>query len=138
MRSRLELCGVRALGSVIDVTNYVLLELGEPLHAFDLDRVAGPRIVVRMAGEGERLVTLDGKERTLAAEDLVIADADRALVLAGVMGGADAEVGQGTRRVLLEAAWFAPGSIRRSARRHALHTESSHRFERGADVGVIP
>lgn len=134
MQQRLLACGVRALGNVIDVTNYVLLELGHPLHAFDLDRIRGGRIVVRTAAPGETLVTLDDKERRLVEEDLVIADGERALVLAGVMGGAEAEVGPQTTRVLLESAWFHPTSIRRSARRHGLHTESSHRFERGADM----
>src|SRR5690606_5972861 len=104
MQQRLAACGVRALGNVIDVTNYVLLETGQPLHAFDLDRVRGGRIVVRRAEAGERLVTLDEKERRLSEDDLVIADAERPLVLAGVMGGADAEVGEGTTRVLLESA----------------------------------
>ncbi|AKU90534.1 phenylalanine--tRNA ligase subunit beta [Vulgatibacter incomptus] len=137
LRARLETCGVRSLGNVIDVTNYVLLETGHPLHAFDLDRVRGSRIVVRGAHAGEKLVTLDGKERTLDPDDLVIADAERALVLAGVMGGADAEVGEGTTRVLLESAYFDPAGIRRSSKRHGLHTESSHRFERGADPEAV-
>lgn len=137
MQQRLRACGVRALGNLIDVTNYVLLETGHPLHAFDLDQVRGGRIVVRRAGAGEKLTTLDDKERTLVEDDLVIADAERALVLAGVMGGADAEVGQGTTRVLLESAHFAPEGVRRASRRHGLHTESSHRFERGADPGAV-
>jgi len=138
MQARLEACGMRALGNLIDVTNYVLLETGQPLHAFDLDRIAGGRIVVRAAREGEELTTLDGVERKLAADDLVIADAEKPLVLAGVMGGADAEVGAGTTRVMLESAWFDPASVRRTSKRHGLHTESSHRFERGADPGAIP
>jgi len=138
MQARLEACGMRSLGNLIDVTNYVLLETGQPLHAFDLDRVAGHRIVVRAAAEGEKLTTLDGVERELAPDDLVIADAKKPLVLAGVMGGADGEVGEGTTRVMLESAWFDPASVRRTARRHGLHTESSHRFERGADPGAIP
>src|SRR5690606_15445901 len=108
-----------------------------PLHAFDLDRVRGGRIVVRTAAEGETLVTLDGKERRLVPDDLVIADAERALVLAGVMGGTEAEVGEGTTRVLIESAHFAPAGVRRSSRRHGLHTESSHRFERGADPEAV-
>jgi len=137
MRARLELCGVRALGNLIDVTNYVLLETGHPLHAFDLDEITERTIVVRKATEGERLVTLDEKERSLAADDLVIADPSRPLVLAGVMGGADAEVGEGTTRVVIESAWFDPASVRRSSKRHGLHTESSHRFERGADIGAV-
>ena len=138
MQARLETCGVRALGNVIDVTNYVLLELGHPLHAFDLDRVHGAKVVARRAAEGEKLVTLDGKERVLSGEDLVIADADRPLVLAGVMGGADAEVGATTTRVLLECAHFAPTPIRRTSRRHGLSSESSFRFEKGVDPAGIP
>lgn len=137
MQTRLELCGMRPLGNLIDVTNYVLLETGHPLHAFDLDKIAGQKVVVRMAKEGEKLTTLDEKERTLSSDDLVIADGERALVLAGVMGGADAEVGEGTTRVLLESAHFAPATVRRSSKRHGLHTESSHRFERGADLEAV-
>lgn len=137
MQQRLTACGVRALGNVIDVTNYVLLETGHPLHAFDLDKVAGGRIVIRMAGEGEKIETLDEKERALSPDDLVIADSEKALVIAGVMGGADAEVGEGTTRVLIESAWFQPSGVRRASKRHGLHTESSHRFERGADPQAV-
>jgi len=137
MRARLQACGMRSLGNLVDVTNYVLLETGQPLHAFDLDRVRGARIRVRAAEEGERLVTLDGRERTLSADDLVIADAERALVLAGVMGGEEAEVTESTTRILLESAHFDPAGIRRSSRRHGLHTESSHRFERGCDPEAV-
>src|SRR5512138_2212103 len=134
---RLEACGVRSISNVVDATNFVLLELGHPLHAFDLDKVAGREIVVRTARPGEKLVTLDGKERALAPEDLVIADRDRGSALAGVMGGGDSEISAGTTRVLLESAWFEPSSIRRTSRRHGLKTEASHRFERGADPGMV-
>jgi len=134
---RLSACGVRSISTVVDATNYVLLEWGHPLHAFDLDRVAGSEIVVRLARSGEKLVTLDGQERNLAADDLVIADRDRALALAGVMGGADSEISGGTSRVLLESAWFEPTGTRRTARRHGLHTEASHRFERGVDPAAV-
>jgi phenylalanyl-tRNA synthetase beta chain len=135
---RLEACGVRAISNVVDATNFVLLERGQPLHAFDLDKVAGAEIVVRMARAGEKMVTLDGVERTLSPDDLVIADRDRASALAGVMGGGDSEISAGTSRVLLESAWFEPTGVRRTARRHGLHTEASHRFERGVDPeGVI-
>jgi phenylalanyl-tRNA synthetase beta chain len=134
---RLEACGVRSISNVVDATNYVLLELGHPLHAFDLDRVAGAEIVVRTARPGEKLTTLDGKERALDPEDLLIADRDRGSALAGVMGGGDSEISGGTARVLLESAWFAPGSVRRTARRHGLKTEASFRFERGADPGMV-
>jgi phenylalanyl-tRNA synthetase beta chain len=134
---RLESCGVRSISNVVDATNFVLLELGHPLHAFDLEKVAGREIVVRTARPGEKLVTLDGKERALAPEDLVIADRDRGSALAGVMGGGDSEISAGTTRVLLESAWFDPSSIRRTSRRHGLKTEASHRFERGADPGMV-
>ena len=135
---RLEACGVRSISSVVDATNFVLLERGQPLHAFDLDKVAGAEIVVRMARPGEKLVTLDGVERTLSPDDLVIADRDHASALAGVMGGGTSEISAGTSRVLLESAWFEPTGVRRTARRHGLHTEASHRFERGVDPeGVV-
>jgi phenylalanyl-tRNA synthetase beta chain len=134
---RLEACGVRSLSNVVDVTNYVLLELGHPLHAFDLDRVAGREIVVRTARPGEKLITLDAKERALEPDDLLIADRDRGSALAGVMGGGDSEISAGTTRVLVESAWFAPGGIRRTSKRHGLKTEASYRFERGADPGMV-
>jgi phenylalanyl-tRNA synthetase beta chain len=134
---RLEACGVRSISNVVDATNFVLLELGHPLHAFDLDRVAGAEIVVRPARPGERLTTLDGKERALDPSDLLIADRDRGSALAGVMGGGDSEISGGTTRVLLESAWFAPGGIRRTSRRHGLKSEASYRFERGADPGMV-
>ncbi|HEY6001443.1 MAG TPA: phenylalanine--tRNA ligase subunit beta [Anaeromyxobacter sp.] len=134
---RLESCGVRSISNVVDATNYVLLELGHPLHAFDLEKVAGREIIVRTARPGEKLVTLDGKERALVPEDLVIADRDRGSALAGVMGGGDSEISGSTSRVLLESAWFEPGSIRRTSRRHGLKSEASHRFERGADPGMV-
>jgi len=134
---RLEACGVRSISNAVDATNYVLLELGHPLHAFDLDKVAGAEIVVRTARPGERITTLDGKERALDPEDLLIADRDRGSALAGVMGGGDSEISAGTSRVLLESAWFAPGGIRRTSRRHGLKSEASYRFERGADPGMV-
>ncbi|HEX8909543.1 MAG TPA: phenylalanine--tRNA ligase subunit beta [Anaeromyxobacteraceae bacterium] len=134
---RLEAAGVRSISNVVDVTNFVLLELGHPLHAFDLDRVAGAEIVVRTARPGEKITTLDGKERALVPDDLLIADRDRGSALAGVMGGGDSEIGPGTTRVLVESAWFHPGGVRRTSRRHGLKTEASYRFERGADPGMV-
>ncbi len=134
---RLESCGVRSISNVVDATNFVLLELGHPLHAFDLDRVAGAEIVVRTARPGEQMTTLDGQVRRLDPDDLVIADRDRASALAGIMGGGESEISAGTTRVLLESAWFQPQTVRRTAKRHGLHTEASHRFERGADPGMV-
>ena len=134
LQDRLKACGVRPISNVVDVTNFVLLEYGQPLHAFDLDKVAGQEIIVRTARPGEKMTTLDGKERTLSPEDLLICDRDRAQALAGVMGGADSEVSAGTTRVMLESAYFQPSTVRRSSKRHGLHTEGSHRFERGADL----
>ncbi|MCA9679082.1 MAG: phenylalanine--tRNA ligase subunit beta, partial [Myxococcales bacterium] len=122
LQARLRAVGVRPLSNLVDVTNYVLFELGQPLHAFDHARVAGPRIQVRRAAAGERLTTLDGVERALVADDLLICDADRAVALAGVMGGLDSEVASTTTRVLLEAAAFDALTIRRTARRLGLHS----------------
>ena len=134
---RLEACGVRSISNVVDATNLVLLELGHPLHAFDLERVAGHQIIVRTARPGEHITTLDGKDRALDPDDLLIADRDRGSALAGIMGGGDSEISDGTSRVLLESAWFQPSTVRRSSRRHGLKTEASYRFERGADPGMV-
>src|SRR5438309_9522482 len=133
LQERLRGCGVRPISNVVDATNLALLELGHPLHGFDLDKLAGEKIIVRRAREGEPLVTLDGKERKLSADDLVIADAEKPVALAGVMGGQTSEVSATTTRILLESAMFEPSGVRRTARRHGLHTEASHRFERGMD-----
>ena len=138
LRRRLERCGIRSISNIVDVTNYVMLELGQPMHAFDLDRIQGGLLRVRRAREGEPLTTLDGKQRTLVADDLVIEDVRGAQSLAGTMGGADTEVSEKTTRVLLEAANWDPGTIRRMARRHQLHSEASYRFERGVDRSVLP
>lgn len=138
MQQRLASCGVRAINNLVDVGNYVMLEYGQPVHVFDLDRVGGGQIVVRTAKAGEKLKTLDEKDRVLDAQDLLICDAKVPMVLAGVMGGVDSGVTEKTTRILLEAATFQPSTIRRSSKRHALHSESSHRFERGTDVSVIP
>lgn len=133
MRARLEACGIRSINNVVDVTNYVMLETGQPLHAFDADRLAVKRIVVREAGENRKLVTLDGVERELAPGDLLICDGDTPIALAGVMGGRDTEVQGDTHAVLLESAHFDPLCVRRTAKRLAIHSEASHRFERGVD-----
>jgi phenylalanyl-tRNA synthetase beta chain len=133
MRFRLESCGIRSINNVVDVTNYVMLETGQPLHAFDLDRLPTRKIVVRPANDIKKFTTLDGVERELAAEDLLICDGVVPIALAGVMGGTNSEVTPETRSVLLESANFDPRSIRRTAKRLGLHSEASHRFERGVD-----
>jgi phenylalanyl-tRNA synthetase beta chain len=133
LRTRLAQCGIRSIDGVVDVTNYVMLELGQPLHAFDLDRIAGARLTVRSAAGGERLTTLDGVERALEADDLVIDDADGPASLAGVMGGLRTEVHAGTTRILLEGAVWDPNAIRRTSRRLGLVSEASTRFERRVD-----
>jgi phenylalanyl-tRNA synthetase beta chain len=137
MRWRLHRLGVRPISNVVDVTNWLLLEYGQPLHAFDLRFVRGAEIVVRRAKGREPFTTLDGVERRLDPDDLVICDAEGPVALAGVMGGADSEIRGDTTDVLLECAYFSPRGVRRTARRHAMHTESSHRFERGTDWGGI-
>lgn len=133
MRVRLEACGIRSRSNVVDITNYVMLETGQPLHAFDLDRLGMRQIIVRQADGIKKFVTLDGLERELAPEDLLICDGDTPVALAGIMGGRDSEVQSDTRAVLLESAHFDPRSVRRTARRLGLHSEASHRFERGVD-----
>lgn len=138
---RLAACGVRSINNVVDVTNLVMMERGIPLHAFDLDRLGKTReraaIIVRRAEAGEKIRTLDDKERALEEGDLVIADPNGPVAVAGVMGGADSEVGETTARVLLECASFAPVRVRKTARRLGIHSEASHRFERGADPNGV-
>ncbi|MDQ4214148.1 phenylalanine--tRNA ligase subunit beta [Microbacterium capsulatum] len=136
MIARLSLAGMRSLGVLIDITNYVMLELGNPVHGYDLDKLDGG-IVIRRAAQGEKMVTLDGQERTLHAEDLLITDGSGPIGLAGVMGGGTTEMSGTTRNVLIEAATFDPTTIARSARRHKLPSEASKRFERGVDP-LIP
>jgi phenylalanyl-tRNA synthetase beta chain len=133
MRRRLELCGMRGLNNVVDATNYVMLEMGQPLHAFDLDRIAANTIVVRRAGSDREFVTLDNARRALEAGDLVIADPEKPLALAGVMGGLNSEVGLSTQTILLESAYFEPIAVAKTARRLGLRSEASYRFERGID-----
>lgn len=133
MQRRLLAAGMRPISAIVDVTNYVLLERGHPLHAFDLSRLAGAAVVVRRAKAGEAMRTLDGVERIFDKDDLLICDAKRPVAIAGVMGGADSEVDQATTQILLESAWFSPVRVLRTARRLGLRTEASVRFERGAD-----
>jgi phenylalanyl-tRNA synthetase beta chain len=127
----------KKISNAVDATNFVWLAIGQPTHAFDLDKIDGG-IIVRRARKGERLKTLDGVERTLDADDLVVADHSKALGLAGVMGGWDTMITAETKNVLVEAAWFDPVAVRQTARRHGLHTDASHRFERGADYNAPP
>src|ERR1019366_2643144 len=127
----------KKISNAVDATNFVWLAMGQPTHAFDLDKIEGG-IVVRRARKGEKLKTLDGVERTLDPEDLVVADHAKAVGLAGVMGGWDTMITATTTNVLVEAAWFDPVAVRRTARRHGLHTDASHRFERGADFNAGP
>ena len=138
LSKRLETIGQRPINNVADVTNYVLHELGQPLHAFDFEKLGGHRIVVRRAAPGEKLKTLDGVERTLSGDMLVIADAEKAVALAGIMGGEESEISTRTTDVLIESAYFDPHSVRVTARQLGMDTEASRRFERGADCeGVL-
>jgi phenylalanyl-tRNA synthetase beta chain len=130
---RLALLDQRAINNAADATNYTLWEMGKPTHVFDLDLLEGGKIVVRRARDGEKLKTLDGVERKLTAEDLVVADAVKPVGLAGTMGGFDTMITDKTRNILIESAWWDPVTVRKMARRHGLHTDASHRFERGAD-----
>ncbi len=127
----------KTISNAVDATNFAWLAMGQPTHVFDLDKIEGG-IVVRRARKGERLKTLDGLERVLDADDLVVADHKKALALAGVMGGWDTMITPETKNVLVEAAWFDPMAVRQTARRHGLHTDASHRFERGADFNAAP
>ena len=138
IRQRLRAGGVRPISNIVDVTNYVMLELGQPLHAFDFDRLGGESIVVRRARAGETLTTLDGELRTLSEADLVVADAEVASGLAGTMGGGDSEVSEATTNIVIEAASWDPPTILHMSRRHGIRTEASARFERGVDPNLPP
>ncbi|MGH9541136.1 MAG: phenylalanine--tRNA ligase subunit beta [Terriglobales bacterium] len=138
LAARLQALGQRPINNAADLTNYVLQEIGQPTHAFDADRLRGAEIRVRHARPGEKLLALDGIERRLDAADLVIADAERPVALAGVIGGEETAISERTRRILIESAWFESAAVRRTAKRHGLHTEASHRFERGADPAMAP
>jgi phenylalanyl-tRNA synthetase beta chain len=138
VQARLTASGMRPISAAVDATNYAMLEIGQPLHPFDLSLLRGPGIIVRRAAEGERLVTLDGIERIFVSDDLLIADAERAIAVAGVMGGALAEVSEATTDILLESASFERRGIQRTRRRLGLSTEASTRFERGVDPEAVP
>jgi phenylalanyl-tRNA synthetase beta chain len=138
MQERLEAAGVRSISAIVDVTNYVMLEMGQPTHAFDYAKLAGRAIRIRQAKPGERIRTLDGVDRALEPGMLVIADAERPQAIGGVMGGALSEIGAGTKLMVLESAYFKPAAVRRTSKRLALKTEASSRFERGADVNAAP
>ncbi len=138
MTRRLEAVEQRPINNAADASNYTLWEMGHPTHAFDLELLEGGKIIVRRAREGEVLKTLDGVQRKLSQDDLIIADARKPVALAGVMGGFETMITERTRNILIESAWFDPVAVRRSAKRHGLHTDASHRFERGADWGATP
>ena len=131
--SRLLACGIRSINLIVDITNYVLLDVGQPLHAFDADLVRGNEIQLRKAKQGEKFLSISGAEITLKPDDLVVADAERAIALAGVMGGKDTEITERTRNVFLESAFFHPGRVRKTSRQHQLTSDSSYRFERRVD-----
>src|ERR1700723_698701 len=133
LRQRLEAIGEKSINNVVDVTNYVMFELGHPLHAFDFDKLAEHQLVVRRAQPGEKIKTLDGGEHKLSKDMCVIADAQRAVSIGGIMGGANSEISLSTRDILIECAWFDPISIRRTSKALGMRTEASYRFERGAD-----
>ncbi len=139
MKKKLEDYGIRSINNIVDITNYVLIELGHPLHAFDLNTLKGKQIIVDMAeNRGKKITTLDGVERKdLPGDTLLICDAERPVAIAGVMGGADTEVKEDTRDIFLESAWFKPQGIRKTAKRLGLGSESSYRFERGADIEMV-
>ena len=134
---RIESIGLRPINNVVDITNFVLHETGQPLHAFDLKKIAGSTLVVREAKEGEKITTLDDQERALSTNMMVIADAEKPLVVAGIMGSVDAEVDDSTTDIVLESAWFHPGSVRATARTLGLHTDSSQRFSRDVDPAGV-
>ncbi|MDD3089278.1 MAG: phenylalanine--tRNA ligase subunit beta [Candidatus Omnitrophica bacterium] len=134
---RLEAVDLRTVNNIVDVTNYCLMELGQPMHVFDLDRIKGAKVIVRKAVKGERLITIDGVDRELSEGMLIIADADGPIAIAGIMGGKNTEVTAGTKNVLLESACFDPVTVRRTARKLAISTDSSYRFERGIDKCMV-
>ena len=138
LQEKLLAIGLHPINNVVDISNFVLFELGQPLHTFDADKIAGGKVIVRRAGEGEKIVTMDGVERNLHANDMVIANAEGPMCIAGVFGGIDSGVTESTVNVFLESAYFDPGSIRKTSKTHGLQTDASFRYERGADPGIIP
>lgn len=138
LAQRLESVGIRSISNVVDVTNFVMMELGQPLHAFDFNHLHENRIVVRRAGGNEKFITLDNKEHVLCEDDLVICDGRGSVALAGIMGGENSEIDENTTDVLLESAYFDPNTVRRTSKRLGIHTEASHRFERGIDIDSVP
>lgn len=138
LRQKITACGLRSVNNVVDITNYVFLESGQPLHAFDFAKISGQQIIVRPAQEGEKITTLDGKERILSSSMLVIADAEKPIAIAGIMGGDNAEVTETSTKIVLESAYFQASSIRKTSKTLALHTDASKKFERGSDPnGVV-
>src|SRR5579864_8010928 len=133
---RLRIDGHGGVSNAVDASNYTLMEMGHPTHAFDMDKLAGGKIMIRRARKGETLKTLDGVDRKLEPEDLIIADAVKPVALAGVMGGLDSAISGTTTNILIESAWFDPATVRKTARRLGMHTDASHIFERGADWGA--
>src|SRR6202035_858333 len=136
LRAKIEAVGIRSINNIVDISNFVMLELGQPTHAFDADKLKGG-IGVRLARDGEKFLALDGKTYTLTSKDLVIADQERVIGIGGVMGGEETGVTESTRNVLLEAAYFQPSSVRRTARALSLPSDASYRFERGVDPEMI-
>lgn len=138
LKKRISAIGLRPINNIVDITNFILHETGHPLHAFDYDKIAGHEVIVRRAKDGERFTTLDGVERKLTADDLMICDAEKPMTLAGIFGGAESGITSSTKRVFLESAYFNPVSIRKSSKRHQIKTDASFRYERGADPEMVP
>ena len=136
MKQRLTAAGIRPINNIVDITNYVMLEYGQPMHAFDHDRIAGKTIIVKNAAKGEKFTTLDGKVHELTGSELMICDGERSVALAGVMGGENSEIAATTKNVLLESAYFSPVSVRKTAKRLGISTDASYRFERGIDPNI--
>ena len=136
LQKKLLSIGLRPINNIVDITNFVLHEIGQPLHAFDADKIEGNKIVVRSANEGEKFVTLDGVERTLTANDLMICSAERPMCIAGVYGGQDSGISDSTVNVFIESAYFHPVWVRKTAKRFGLNTDASFRFERGIDPNI--